>query len=606
MLSAQKTVSIIPEPVSIVQKSGNYNIGKVVKIYNDGKLNGSYILNELKDVFRKYDITTVFTNKKSEATISFSIFKKQEETIKQEGYYLDVDTKGISIKANEDAGLYYAVQTLKQLIDNGDVQTFGIPYVTIVDYPQVAWRGILLDVARHFFTKEEVKKYIDEISAFKFNILQLHLTDDGGWRIEIKKYPKLTQVGSWGVKKVGEYGEFSEVESGEKYNYGGFYTQEDIKEIVQYAKAHYIDILPEIDVPGHCMAAVASYPELSGTKDAVNYKVYSGEKDFMDWTDSGIVARYDNTLNPAKSIVYRFLDDVFGEVAQLFPFGYIHVGGDECAKNFWKKDSAIARLMAQEKLKTYEEVQSYFEKRVEAIVTSKGKKLIGWDEILEGGVSDHATVMSWRGENGGIEAAKLKHDVVMTPNDFVYIDLMQGTKYIESPVYASLRLKKVYDFTPFPRGIDSQYVKGGQANLWTEQIYTFPKVEYMTWPRGLAVSESLWSPSQKKNWPKFVDKLTCQMDVFDRDTIAYAMSMYEPDIQVSYNKDSSKLFKLDSEIDNLSMYYTLDGSFPDVRSDKYNNQPVMIPKDAKMLRIQSYYKGKKSGRLISVAINELH
>lgn len=581
---------IIPEPVSMVVQSGTLPLGNNVIWATDIKNTAalSVAKTQLEADFKK----AVSVN--GGTRISLSLFKKPDNTIGTEGYLLVIDKEGIHISANKENGLFYGLQTVRQLL-----VAPSVPFLTIRDYPVVGWRGMMLDVARHFFTKAEVMRYIDQIAAYKFNLLHLHLTDDGGWRVEIKSYPKLTEVGAWGVEKYGYYGEFSPAESGAKYNYGGFYTQQDIKDIVQYAKAHFVDVLPEIDIPGHSMAAVVAYPELSGTKEATGYKVYSGEKGFMDWTDHGIVAKYDNTLNPAKQEVYTFIDKVFGEIAGLFPFGYIHVGGDECAKNYWQKDPNISALMQKEKLKNYEEVQAYFEKKVEAIVIAKGKKLIGWDELLEGGVAPNATIMSWRGEKGGIEAANLKHQVVMTPNNYVYIDYVQGNKYLESKVYESLRMKKVYAFNPVPAGVDAQYVLGGQANLWTEQVYNFSKVEYMTWPRGLAVAECLWSPASKKDWHNFVEKVEQQMRLMDRDTVSYAPSMYEPDVTLQ-----SGLCTFVPEIDGLEMHYSVDNSFPDIKSLVYK-QPFALPEDAVMLRIASYKNGKQVGRIISIPVAEL-
>jgi hexosaminidase len=265
-----------------------------------------------------------------------------------------------------------------------------------------------------------VKQFIDEMVVYKYNILHWHLTDDQGWRIEIKSLPKLTSVGAWRAERTGDWGNFSEQSPEEPKTYGGFYTQDDIKEIVQYAKDRFVSILPEVDIPGHSLAMVASYPEVSCTPG--EYHVNSGER-FIDWHAGGFTALIDNTLCPANEVVYQYLDKIFTEVAQLFPFEYIHMGGDECPKNFWEKSDAIAQLMKKEKLKDMHEVQSYFVKRVEKIIESKKKKMIGWDEILEGGLAPNAAVMSWRGVKGGIEAAKMGHKVVMTPNQNVYIDL---------------------------------------------------------------------------------------------------------------------------------------------------------------------------------------
>jgi hexosaminidase len=438
---------------------------------------------------------------------------------------------------------------------------------------------------------------------FKYNLLHLHLADDEGWRIEIKSLPNLTKVGAYNVKKVGYFGTFSPPGADEPRTYGGFYTQDDIRELVQYAKERFVDILPEIDVPGHSLAAVVSYPELSCTPGADKYRVRSGEPIAL-WNGPHITALIDNTLCPANEKVYDFLDKVVTEVAQLFPFEYIHMGGDECPKNFWEKSAAIKSLMQKEKLKSMEEVQSYFEKRLEKIVLAKGKKFMGWDEILEGGLAPSAAVMSWRGTKGGIEAAKMKHEVVMSPTTFAYIDYMQGDPIVEPRVYATLRLRKAYEFEPLPDGVDARYIKGGQANLWTEQIYNIRHAEYMTWPRGLAISESLWSPKEKKNWNSFFPKVEKQFKRFDIGEVKYAPSVYDPIWDVTRNANKQLSVKLSSEVEGLDIYYTFDNSFPDRFYPKYTTA-LTPPKDAVMLRVITYRGNEPVGRLISMPVEEL-
>ena len=461
----------------------------------------------------------------------------------------------------------------------------------------------MFDVSRHFFTKKEVEKYIDEMVRYKFNLIHLHLTDDEGWRIEIKGLPRLTEVGAWNVKKVGEFGRFSPPLPDEPRTYGGFYTQDDIKELVQYAKERFVNILPEIDVPGHSLAAIVSYPELSCTPGAENYRVRSGEM-IMDWHAGGFTALVDNTLCPSSEKVYDFLDKVLTEVAQLFPFEYIHMGGDECAKNFWEKSDAVKALMQKEGLKDMNEVQSYFEKRLEKIVESKGKKFMGWDEILEGGLAPNAVVMSWRGIDGGIQAAKMGHEVVMSPTTFVYLDYMQSDAVTEPHVYATLRLNKTYEFEPAPEGVDPKFIKGGQGNLWTEQIYNLRHAEYMTWPRALAISESVWSPKAKKNWNNFFSKVEKHFERFDVAEIKYAPSVYDPVFTASKTDDKQLKIALSTEVEGLDIYYTFDNTFPDRFYPKYT-EPLIPPKDATTLKVITY-KGKKPiGRLVTMPIAEI-
>jgi hexosaminidase len=437
---------------------------------------------------------------------------------------------------------------------------------------------------------------------YKFNVLHCNITDDQGWRIEIKSYPKLTSVGAWRVNKTGTFNTFSKPEPGEPRDYGGFYTQEDIKEVVQYAKERYVNILPEIDVPGHSLAAIAAYPELTCTPGT--YAVNSGEP-FMVWPPSGhFYGLIDNALCPAKEKVYEFMDKVFGEVAQLFPFDYIHMGGDETARNFWEKSDAIKALMKKEKLKDLDEVQSYFVKRMGKIIESKGKKMIGWDEILQGGLAPGAAVMSWRGMKGGIEAAKIGHEVVMTPTDFVYLDYMQGDRAIEPPVYASLRLKKTYQFEPVPEGVNASLIKGGQGNLWTEQVYNIRHAQYMTWPRAFAIAEALWSPKEKRNWTDFAARVENHFERLDMAQVKYAPSIYDPSFELS-KKDSTITVKMSTEIEGLDIHYSFDNSFPDNYYPEYK-EPIIVPKDAVTMKVITYRDGKPIGRMIVMPRTEMN
>jgi hexosaminidase len=603
-------IAIIPQPVSLERTKARFIVNTQTKVAADTKN---------ADVQR---VVHFFTSQVHQATgftlaaaapavkanvISFSLNKTADKTIGKEGYTITVGPNSVQVTANDAAGLFYGVQTLLQLlpkeIESRSVAkktTWTIPGVRITDYPRFAWRGLMFDVVRHFFTKEQVKQYIDEMVKYKYNLLHLHLTDDQGWRVEIKSLPKLTEVGAWRVDKTGTFGTFTPPAENEPRTYGGFYTQDDIKELIKYAADRFVNILPEVDVPGHSMAAVAAYPELSCTPGT--YRVSSGEK-FMQWTDTGFYALVDNTLCPANDKVYEVLDKVFTEIAQLFPFEYIHMGGDECAKNFWEKSDAIKQLMQRENLKDLHEVQSYFVKKVEKVIESKGKKLIGWDEILEGGLAPNAAVMSWRGSKGGAEAAKMQHEVVMSPNTNTYIDLMQGDGAIEPPVYKSVRLKDSYKFEPVPEGADPKYIKGGQANLWTEQIYNMRHAEYMTWPRAFAVAECVWSPKEKKDWNDFVRRVEAHFNRFDEAEIKYAPSMYDPIFTVSREGDQLKL-EMSTEVEGLDIYYSFDNSFPDRFYPKYT-QAVKLPVDVQNVRVITYRGKEAIGRMITIPVAEL-
>lgn len=610
--TSNKPIAIIPQPVSLVKSAGSFTLPITVII---GAVSSpavlpvtAYLKNKITAATGK---TVVIKSNAPFNAIKLVLNKTENPVIGKEGYQLNVTNSGIVIKANKAAGLFYGVQTLMQLLPK-EIESktavnnvkWTVPFVKITDYPRFGWRGLMFDVARHFFTKQDVKHYIDNMVRYKYNLLHLHLTDDEGWRIEIKGLPRLTEVGAYSVKRVGYFGNFAPPSATDPRDYGGFYTQEDIKEIVQYAKEHFVNVLPEIDVPGHSLAAIAAYPELSCTPGAENYKVRSGEV-IMDWSHGAPpIAYVDDTFCPAKENVYTFMDTVITQIAKLFPFEYIHLGGDECPKNFWEKSPEIKALMQKEGLKTMQEVQSYFEKRVEKIVESKGKKFMGWDEILEGGISPTAAVMSWRGMKGGIEAAKSGHEVVMSPTDFAYLDYMQGDAAIEAKVYSTLRLSKAYQFEPVPDSVDAKLIKGGQANLWTEQVYTTRKLEYMTWPRGFAIAETLWSPKAVKNWDNFSGRVEKQFPRLDVAEVNYAPSMYDPIIRVS-RVDSLPVVTLATEIKGLDIYYSFDNSFPDRFYPKYTN-PLIVPKEAAQLKLITYRGKEPIGRMMSITVADLN
>jgi len=609
--AGREHIAIIPEPVSLTQSEGEYILPKRIVIATSTTPEMKQVIGVLKtrlSVATGAHVTVL--NSAVAPTVKLMLNKIADTVIGNEGYYLSVTKKGIVIRANKAAGLFYGAQTLLQLLPKeivSDKAVAGVnwaaPCVQITDYPRFKWRGLMFDVSRHFFTKAEVEEYIDNMVKYKFNLLHMHLTDDEGWRIEIKSLPRLTTVGAYNVKKVGYFGSFAPPKPDEPRNYGGFYTQDDIRELVQYAKERFVNILPEIDVPGHSLAAVVAYPELSCTPGADKYQVRSGEH-FMDFGKDGIKAGIDNTLCPANEKVYVFLDKVLTEVAKLFPFGYIHMGGDECAKNFWEKSDSVKALMTRENLKTQEEVQAYFEKRVEKIVESKGKKFLGWDEILEGGLAPDAIVMSWRGMKGGIQAAKMGHEVVMSPTTFAYLDYMQADPVIEPRVYATLRLSKAYQFEPVPDSVDTKLIIGGQANLWTEQVYNVRHLEYMTWPRAFAISEDLWTPKEKKNWDNFFGRVEKHFDRFNIAQIKYAPSVYDPSFNVKMMPDSTLQLSMETEVKGLYIYYTFDNSFPDNFYPKYT-EPLLVPKDAFQLKVITYKDGKPVGRLQTMTVEEM-
>jgi hexosaminidase len=603
MVQAQKsTVSLIPQPVEIQELSGAYLLTNATTIsYNKAE---SRTTAEM--LTQKLNAPTGFALKAQEGKsgkIQLNLNASPNAEIGKEGYTLEATTTGVVISANETAGLFYGMQSLIQLLPKeiesktATQSTWRIPSVRIKDYPRFGWRGIMLDVSRNFFTKEEVKTYIDQIAKFKYNTLHWHLTDDEGWRIEIKSLPKLTSVGAWRVARTGHFGDREPPKKGEATPVGGFYTHEDIKEVVKYAQDRNIVILPEIDVPGHSMAAIAAYPELSCKKDP-NTMVSPGHK-FSDWYGNGTFKMLsENALNPSDDKVYEFLDKVFTEVATLFPHPYIHVGGDECYKGYWAQDEGCQKLMEQLKIRHVEDLQGYFMNRLEKILQAKGKKLIGWDEILEGGIAPTAAVMSWRGVKGGIEAAKAGHNVVMSPTTYAYLDYNQGEATIDPPIYANLRVSKSYSFEPVPDGVDAKYILGGQGNLWAEQLPTFRYAQYMTYPRAWALSEVYWSPKSAKNWDNFAQRMETHFDRSDIAEINYSRAVYDAIVKTS-KKDGQLLLTLGTEIKGMDIYYTTDDAMPDKYCTKYT-QPVVLPSGPITLRVATYRNGQPIGHLITL------
>jgi hexosaminidase len=605
-ISNAQPLNIIPAPYSETKGNGTYHLAKNISISNHGA--SAELVNEIANELKLATAKEVRIGGKIGAIVLSIV---NEETIGKEGYFLEVNEKGIQIKANTNAGLFYGWQTVKQIMPaaiysnkNNDAIDWSLPYVKIMDKPRFGWRGLMLDVSRHFFSKADVKIFIDDMARYKYNRFHWHLTDDQGWRIEIKSLPKLTEVGAWRPERKGKWMNTTTPSVTEPKTYGGYYTQEDLKEIVAYAKSKFIEVIPEIDIPGHSLAMITAYPQLSTTPN-YPYQVNVGEE-FMDWEgiNGHATAKIDNALDPSNELVYQYLDQIFGEIAPLFPFEYIHMGGDENAKNNWEKSANVQALMKKEGLKNQTEVQSYFIRRVQKIINNKGKKMIGWDEILEGGLSGDAAVMSWRGIEGGINAAKQGHKVVMSPNGYNYLDFYQGEITAEGKVYAGLRMKKTYSFEPIPAGIDSNLILGNQGNQWTEQLQTMRNVQYMTWPRALAIAETSWSPKSKKSWPNFVEKVEGQFEKLAAANVKYAVSMYDPIVTTQLNTKGELIVNMEGEIDGLKIYYSIDDSMPDQFSDEYT-KPFVVPEDVSVLRVISYRNNKPLGKMLSIPMESL-
>lgn len=455
--------------------------------------------------------------------------KGEDKNLGSEGYELEINPSSITLEARQQAGLFYGIQTLLQLLppEIESVQGLGVttrnrltlPALKIRDIPRYPYRGMHLDCCRHFFPKAFVKRYIDLLALHKFNTFHWHLTEDQGWRIEIKKYPRLTEVGGWRSETlVGHARELPEKFDGQRY--GGFYTQEDIKEIVEYAQSRYVTIIPEIEMPGHATAALAAYPELSCTGGP-----------FEVATKWGV---FEDVYCAGEEKVFEFLEDVLSEVIVLFPGTYIHIGGDECPKVRWKECDKCQARIAEEGLADEHELQSYFIRRIEKLLISKEKKLIGWDEILEGGLAPEATVMSWRGTQGGIEAARQGHDVIMTPTSHCYFDYYQADPETEPLAIGGFTpLEKVYSFEPAPEELteeEARYVLGAQGNLWTEYIKTPEQAEYMSVPRMCALAEVVWSRKEARDWEDFLKRLTRHFRRLDGMEVNYCRSSYRAEI----------------------------------------------------------------------------
>lgn len=575
---------LIPEPVSVTERAGSFTLdaGTMIRVSSQDP-----DLAQTAAWFADQVHTTV--GKKGK--INLELNKESDAELGKEGYTLSVTTAAVMIKANTPAGVFYGLQTLLEMIPPGGG---AIPCADIRDYPRFGWRGLMLDVSRHFFNKNEVERYIDEMARYKYNTFHWHLSDDNGWRIEIKSLPELTRVGAWRVSRTGRWGTLLPPLADEPADDGGFYTQDDIREILAYAKARYITVLPEIDVPAHSLAMIAAYPNLSCTQ--LPYPVNPGSR---------APERQDNVLCVGNDSVYLVLQKVFGEIAALFPNPYIHIGGDEAYKGFWAACPKCQKLMKDEHLGSVEELQSYFVKRMEKMLNGLGKKLIGWDEILEGGLAPSATVMSWRGMSGGITAARMGHEVVMTPWDYCYLDLYQGDPSVEPPTYGICRLTDCYKYDPVPDSIDPKLIIGGQGNLWTESVPTFRHAEYMTWPRAMALAEVYWSPKSKRNWDDFTGRMEAELPMLDAEGINYARSAFDAVALPAHDKLGRLAVRFTTEIKGLDIYYTFDNTRPDSHSARYQGEPLEFPKGSTILTVTTYRDGKPIGERISLTKEEL-
>ena len=519
----------------------------------------------------------------------------RDETIeKPEGYQLSIEPYQITIRAQTDQGAFYAVQTLRQLLppefENSSSYKgkVSIQCMSITDAPQFPYRGMHLDVARHMFSVDFIKSYIDALALLKMNTFHWHLTDDQGWRIEIKSYPKLQEIAAYRNETlIGHYSD--QPHQFDDKRYGGFYTQDEIKDVVAYATSRHVTVIPEIELPGHAQAAIAAYPNLGCSGEPIDVA-----------TKWGVF----EPIYCSKDETFDFLEDVLDEVVTLFPSEYIHIGGDEAPKTRWKTCERCQDRIKTEGLKDEHELQNYFITRIEAYLNSKGKQIIGWDEILEGGLAPNATVMSWRGTKGAIEAAKQQHKVVMTPTSHCYFDYYQSTNPDEPlAIGGFLPLEKVYDFNPIPSELneeEAQYILGAQGNIWTEYIPTEAQVEYMAFPRILAISEVVWSKNEHKDYANFTKRVEHFNKRLDALGINYANHLYEISGAL-ISEANTTAYSLSTTMDDKIIRYTLDGTEPTLTSEIYT-QAIPVDKSTS-IKAAVFNSEKRLGTIFSETIN---
>jgi hexosaminidase len=499
--TAGPTLALVPLPASVTPHPGAFVLGPSTRIVLAARaqVEAAEVGQYLADLFRRPAGLPLPVIEDENADSRDAIRLSLDPGISHsESYRLLVSPAGINISARTSHGLFYGVQTLRQIAP-GEVESpqisagvsWRVPAVEIDDVPRFPYRGMHLDVGRHFFPVAFIKKYVDLLAAYKLNTFHWHLTDDQGWRIEIKKYPRLTEVGAWRRETETTPGQY------DGQPYGGFYTQEQIRDVVSYAESRFVTVMPEIELPGHSTAALAAYPELACTPGPFEVATQWGVKE--------------DVLCPSEKS-FTFLEDVLTEVLALFPSRYIHVGGDEVPATRWKESRVVQELMQREGIKTVEEVHGYFMRRISAFLAARGRQLVGWDEILEGGHLPEATVMCWRGQEGGVTAARQGLDVIMAPHQYTYFDHYQTAEVEREPLALApaLPLEKVYEFEPVPEGLNpdaARRVLGAQGNLWTEWVRTSDHVEYMLLPRMLALAEVVWSPKQARSWHGFARRL---------------------------------------------------------------------------------------------------
>lgn len=577
-------LGIIPAPVSINKGNGHFVLDKtvVLKVESADATKIGDLLNAFVVTKAGFSLREVKQVQPKQKAIILSA--NGADQLPAEGYTLKITANQV-VLTGKGAGLFYALQSFMQLTPDKVGEQINLPEASITDYPRFSYRGTMLDVSRHFFPISFVKKYIDQLAYYKINNFHWHLTDDQGWRLEIKKYPKLTAIGSSrNGTIIGNYPGNGNYLTPVK----GYYTQAEAKEIVQYAAERYINVIPEIELPGHASAAIAAYPELSCFPDRSSFidvkTPWSGDrKGKLVQQTWGV---FDDIFVPSEN-TFTFLDQVLDEVMAIFPSKYIHIGGDEAPKTYWKESAFCQKLMKEKGLKDEHELQSYFIQRIEKHINSKGRSIIGWDEILEGGLAPNATVMSWRGEDGGIAAAKQSHNVIMTPGSKgLYIDHKQSNSPDEPVTIGGFApYQKIYAYDPVPKALTNaqqKYIEGVQANLWTEYVKTTEKAEYHIFPRLLALAEIAWSPVKRKDLKNFSEeRLPVHLARLDAMKSNYWVPtpIGQPD-----SVQNGKNFVLDfkTPVKGAQIYYSLDGSRPSENAFLYQTPVnVVVPKGEK-------------------------
>ncbi len=581
-----QTHQLLPQPKTLIAAEGHWNLdpGTVLVAESASARKSAHLFSGLLETKTGFELPV-----RMQAPAHGSLIVMEESMVADnpEAYTLEVSGEGVIIRG-ADKGLFYGLQSLFQLVEMQGSKAV-VPQVEIADAPAFGYRGIMLDVSRHFFSTAQVKKMLDLMSQLKFNTLHWHLTDDQGWRLEIKKYPKLTEIGAWRDSTIiGQYYDYQPfIYDNEKH--GGYYTQEEAREIVRYAAERKITVIPEIELPGHSSAVLAAYPEFGsfeitegtakGSIAAVNEKGEPLNNEISKQVPGYWGVHY-NIYGPTPA-AFGFLEDVLTEVMDIFPSEYIHIGGDEVPKDHWETSAIAQKVIKKEKLEDEHELQSYFIQRIEAFLNENGRQIIGWDEILEGGLAPNATVMSWRGEKGGIAAAQMGHDVIMTPNSHLYFDHYQAADKTTEPLAIGgfLPLEKVYSYSPIPEALSEEeaaHVLGVQANLWTEYIPTNQKMEYFLFPRALALAEVAWKTKEEKDYQSFLrNRLPARLLSLEKQGVFFRI----PEAIVNIQKDSASgrhLIQIQPLVEGAKVYYTVDGHKADQTARLYTG-PVLAP-----------------------------